>query len=379
MTRRWQDRRLLIPVLAVALILTFVVALQRVTHQGTQITGLFARTVGLYPGDDVRVLGVKVGRVDEIVASAGSVRVKVTLDDGVDVPASAQMVIVAPSLVSGRYVQFSPAWKSGPTLRSGAVLDTTRTSVPVEWDELKSALDNFATDLGPDSPDGSSPLGRALDTTSANLDGRGTSINGTIKELSTAVDVLSRNRGDIYATVNNLATFTKTLRDSDQQIRLFADQITTMTTLLASNRKDLTTAVSDLRTLMPELQAYLKTDGPLLTDDLKALKKTTDILVRRRQEVADALQTSPVSLSNTQAMYDAKTRSVTAGLVFPYVESPQQIVCFLISRVVSDPGACAGLLKLFPFLDTSQGGAAQTAAPGDVTSLLTPAARKATP
>ena len=40
----------------------------------TKITATFARTVGIYKGSDVRVLGVKVGQVDEVTRRATGCR-----------------------------------------------------------------------------------------------------------------------------------------------------------------------------------------------------------------------------------------------------------------------------------------------------------------
>jgi phospholipid/cholesterol/gamma-HCH transport system substrate-binding protein len=42
-------------------------------QRGYRITGYFASAVGLYPGDDVRVVGVPVGRVESIEPRAENV------------------------------------------------------------------------------------------------------------------------------------------------------------------------------------------------------------------------------------------------------------------------------------------------------------------
>jgi len=375
-TRKRSQATLVVAVAAV-LVLIGVVAVRSLSGGGTEVTAMFTRAVGLYPGDEVRILGVPVGRVDEIIPEADGVRVRMTLQEGVSAPAGADAVLVQPSLVASRYVQLTPAWSSGPKLADGATIAMERTSVPVEWDELKSALDTFARDLGPDRPDGSGPLGRAVSVASENLKGRGTSINGTIEGLNDAVEVLARNRGDIYGTVTNLAKFTQTLKASDQEVRLFADQMNTLTTLLAANRADLAQALKDVRAVMPDLQDFLKDAGPVLQKDLEQLQVTTQILANRRQNIADTLQTSPVSLSNTLHMYDARMGATTAGITFPYVKGPGQVVCFLVSRVIPDSDqVCSSLLEMYPFLDTEGGAgaaAAQTTGSSNLTTLLTPA------
>ena len=50
---------------------------------GTQLTAHFTRATGLYEGDDVRVLGVKVGSIDSIEPGRQYVTVRFTVDQGV--------------------------------------------------------------------------------------------------------------------------------------------------------------------------------------------------------------------------------------------------------------------------------------------------------
>ena len=95
-----------------------------------RITAYFAAAVGLYPKGDVRILGVPVGTIEEV--SGKLVRVEMTVDREVRVPADAVAVAVAPSIVSDRYVQLAPVYKGGPELEDGAVIPQERTATPVE-------------------------------------------------------------------------------------------------------------------------------------------------------------------------------------------------------------------------------------------------------
>src|SRR5215472_6006889 len=104
----------------------------RATHQGKQITAYFAETVGVYPGSTVRVLGVRVGTVDAVQPQGTEVKVTMTLDHGIAVPAVARAVVVAPSVVADRYVQLTPAYTAGPQIADHAVIPVGRTAVPVE-------------------------------------------------------------------------------------------------------------------------------------------------------------------------------------------------------------------------------------------------------
>ncbi|HUQ54318.1 MlaD family protein, partial [Lentzea sp.] len=97
-----------------------------------KVTAHFAAAVGVYPGGDVRVLGVKVGTIDEVVPDGKTVRVVFSLDRSVRVPQNAQAVVVSPSVVSDRYVQLTPAYTGGPTMGDDTVIPRERTATPVE-------------------------------------------------------------------------------------------------------------------------------------------------------------------------------------------------------------------------------------------------------
>ena len=81
---------------------------------GVHVTAYFTKTVGVYPGSDIRVLGIKVGTVDAVAPQGDDVRVDLTIDSGIQIPADAQAVVIAPSLVSDRYIQLVPAYDDGP-------------------------------------------------------------------------------------------------------------------------------------------------------------------------------------------------------------------------------------------------------------------------
>ena len=80
----------------------------------TKITATFHRTVGIYEGSDVRVLGVAVGKVDSVEPQGETVKVTMTVDRGVELPADVRAVQIIPSVVADRYVQLAPAYSGGP-------------------------------------------------------------------------------------------------------------------------------------------------------------------------------------------------------------------------------------------------------------------------
>ena len=88
------------------------------------ITAYFPTATAIYPGDEVRVSGVKVGKIDSIEPEGTQTKMTLKVDHDVPVPADAKAVIVAQNLVAARYVQLTPAYRKGggPTMGDGAVI-----------------------------------------------------------------------------------------------------------------------------------------------------------------------------------------------------------------------------------------------------------------
>ena len=80
------------------------------------LTAEFPRTVSIYQGSDVRVLGVPVGKIDSVTPSGTDVVVTMHYDADVKIPANAKAVIISPSIVGDRFVQLTPAYTGGPVL-----------------------------------------------------------------------------------------------------------------------------------------------------------------------------------------------------------------------------------------------------------------------
>ena len=135
-------------VIVAAVLVAGGVILYRTSHQGKQVTAYFTETIGVYPGSTVRVLGVPVGTVDSVQPQGTEVKVTMTVNSGVPVPADAKAVVVAASVVSDRYVQLTPAYTAGPQLTDNqatlgpalAELNQVTTVLQANQANLKKAL-----------------------------------------------------------------------------------------------------------------------------------------------------------------------------------------------------------------------------------------------
>ncbi|NKQ56227.1 MCE family protein [Amycolatopsis sp. K13G38] len=293
-----------------ALVLTAGIWLLVRDQGGTGISALFDKTVGLYSGSSVRVLGVQVGQVTNVTPQGTRVRVEMQLDAGVRVPATAQAVVVAPSLVSDRYVQLTPAYKTGPVMAAGTVIPRDRTATPMELDDLYGSLDKLSTALGPSGANAHGSLSNLLDTAANNLDGNGKNINNTLSEIGDLSQTLNESKGDLFATIGNLQSFTTTLADSDQQINQFYQRLADVTGFLAGDSRDIGGALSSLASALGEVRQFVEQNRDGLTSNVDKLASLTQVLVDERAALAETLDVGPAGLDNYINSYDAASGSI---------------------------------------------------------------------
>ncbi|KAA2264752.1 MCE family protein [Solihabitans fulvus] len=298
-----------------------------------KVTAYFGAAVGLYQGSDVRVLGVKVGTIDEVVPQGQQVKVTMSVDRGVKLPADAQAVVVSPSVVSDRYVQFTPVYTGGATLAGGAVIPRERTATPVELDELYSSIDKLTTALGPNGANANGALSNLLNTAAANLQGNGKALNDTIKQLGDATRTLSGSKEDLFATVDSLQKFTSMLAANDGQVRDLNSQLTDVAGFLAGERQDLGSALTELAGALGQVQAFIRDNRDVIKSNVDKLAGITKILVDQRAALAEVLDVAPLAVGNLQNAYNASSGTLDARADINELNQPPiTLVCKLIQQ-----------------------------------------------
>ena len=204
----------------------------------TNVVAYFENSNGIYVGDDVRILGVNVGKITEIEPQPEQVKISFWYDSKYKVPADAKAAILSPTLVTARAIQLTPVYTTGPVMKDDTVIPRERTAVPVEWDEVRQQLEKLADTLQPTEPGGVSPLGSLINTTADNLRGEGANIRDTVIKLSQAFSALGDHSTDIFSTVKNLAILVSALQDSTDLMRQLNQNLASVTGLLADNPEE---------------------------------------------------------------------------------------------------------------------------------------------
>lgn len=320
--------------LAAVVVLLLAAALWTATRDAgdTRLTAYFDRTVGLYQDSAVRVLGVEVGAIERVAPEGDRVRVDMVVDSDVDVPADAGAVIVAPSLVSDRYIQLTPVYRGGPTMASGTVIPRERTASPVELDELFNNLDQLARTLGPKGANSGGALSDVLDQLAATVDGNGKNLNNTVSQLARLSATLNSSKGDLHGTIKHLGEFTTMLAHSDRQVADLFDRVADVSQFMASESGQVDAALSTLASALTDVRGFVKNNRKLLSSNVDKLAGVTRVLVKRRGELAEILDVAPTGMNNFINAYDAASGTIAIrGNLNEFTYPPVMMVCRLLA------------------------------------------------
>jgi phospholipid/cholesterol/gamma-HCH transport system substrate-binding protein len=311
----------------VAVLIGGVYALSSSHGGGRKVVGYFTSAVGLYPGDQVRILGVPVGNIDSIEPRPSDVKITMSVSNDVKIPKDARAVIMSPNLVSARFIQLTPTYSGGAVLPDGGSIDLARTAVPVEWDEVKEALTQLAVQLGPTAGSMQGPLGAAINQAADTFDGKGESFHNALRELSQVAGRLGDSRGDIFGTVKNLQVLVNALSASNEQIVQFAGNVASVSQVLADSSRHLDGTLRTLNKALTDIRGFLHENNSTLVDTVNKLNDFAKTLSDQSENIEQVLHVAGPGIANFYNIYDPAQGTLNGLLSIPEFANPVQFIC----------------------------------------------------
>lgn len=323
----------------------------------THVTAYFSNSTGLYPGDDVRILGVRVGGIDTIEAQPQQVKVTFWIDGEYKVPAEAKALILSPSLVSARAVQLVPAYTGGPELSDHTVIPVERTAVPVEWDDLRLQLSKLVEALQPTEPGGVSTLGAFINTAADNLRGEGTSIHDTLVKLSQAFSALGDHSGDMFGAIKNISLVVSALQDSTDLMRQLNQNLAATTALVSNQPNEVGQALADMSDVAREVSDFVAENREPVGITADKLASISGALHASLDDLEQTLHVAPSQLSNFVNIYPPAIGGFAGAFSLNNFANPIQFLCGAIeaaSRLGAEQAAKLCVQYLAPIVKNRQ-------------------------
>ncbi len=358
MTTLRKSRTALAAALALILVAGVVMAVRAVSHADRiEVVGYFENSTALFPGDDVRILGVPVGQVEKVEPQPDGVKVSFWFDRKFKVPADAKAAILSPMLVTGRAIQLTPAYTGGPTMSDNAVIPRKRTVVPVEWDQVRVQLQRLTDLLKPTAPGGVSTLGAFINTAADNLRGQGGNIRETITKLGQAMSVLGDHSGDIFSTLRNLSILVTALRGSSDLLTQLNYNLADVTGVLASDPGKIGDAFTDMNAVIGDVKTFVDENGETIGTTADKLASISTALNESLDDIKQTLHVAPSTVQNFNNIYEASNGAFTTALAVNNFANPISFLCGAIqaaSRLGAEQASKLCVQYLAPIIKNRQ-------------------------
>ncbi len=343
----------------VLLLVAGVATLVRTTDKVNRVNvvAYFENSNGIYVGDDVRVLGVPVGKITSIDPEPERVKISFWYDDRYDVPADAKAAILSPALVTARAIQLTPVYTGGPVMGDDTVIPLERTVVPVEWDQVRQQLQRLSETLQPTEPGGVSPLGSVINTTADNLRGQGVNIRQTVIKLSQAISALGDHSTDIFSTIKNLAILVSALQDSTDLMRQLNQNLASVTGVLADGPDEVGAAVRDLNDAVGEVQSFVAENREALGTTSDKLAGVTTALNESLEDIKQFLHVAPTTFQNYTNIWQPAQGAISSVPQINNFANPIQFLCGAVqaaSRLGAEESAKLCVQYLAPIIKNRQ-------------------------
>ncbi|MFC8042117.1 MCE family protein [Nocardia sp. NPDC057353] len=240
----------LFAVLATVLTYTIWSTLQRSVSGDTDgYSAVFTDVLGVRVGDDVRVAGVRVGRVDEIDFVDGyRAKIDFSIQDRQHLTTTTKALVRYQNLIGQRYIALMPGKEAGAPLEPGGTIPVERTEPSFDVSALLSGFEPLFEVLQPDQ----------------------------VNSLSeTMIQALQGDGVSLSALVTQAAELASTFGERDELLAAVISNLSSVMAGLANRTEELETLITQARALMDALYAQ----GENLKSSVETVARSTDSLV----------------------------------------------------------------------------------------------------
>ncbi|MFI0351948.1 MlaD family protein [Actinomadura sp. 9N407] len=241
----------------------FAVGQLHLFDKGYSMSGVFAETAGLKKGQDVRVAGVKAGRITSVEPdfSTGTVIATWHVDEGIDLGPATRAEIQTTTLMGGRYLRLT-----GPVAKPYmADVAETRRRVPLQRTTVPFTV--------PEALEGAQNIVGKLDQKS-------------IDTLLTQINNLeSPGAVKLKRILVNLRQLSQTLNDSFPEIEKLIASSKTITGTLAAKDKELKAIIDSSQVLLQSLVQRRNELAATIGQGSRTVRTLSNVISRNQKEI----------------------------------------------------------------------------------------------
>jgi len=276
------------------------------------ISARFATAPGLFVGNQVKILGMRVGTVSSVTPGPTYVTVQMVIPSSTKIPSDAQAFIMAPNIVNDRFVQLNPPYTGGPTMPNHGLIPESRTAVPVSVDQIIDSLNQFAVALGPNGANQHGALSNLLHSAAVAFGSNGSALHSTLLNLGQLSGALSSQGPDLTDLLDNLGNLSKVATEYTGTYETFAKDLAVVSTILSSDGSDLGSAMANLQQFLGQLATFIRTNASAFGSSVHSLNVFAGAVAKEQAQMEQVWGILPVALQNLNNAIDPATGALRA-------------------------------------------------------------------
>jgi phospholipid/cholesterol/gamma-HCH transport system substrate-binding protein len=288
---------------------------------GTTYNADFSEAAGLQTDDEVRIAGVKVGRVTDIALDGDRVRVGFKVKDAwLGDRTSAEIKIK--SLLGAKYLALDPQGQD--VLDPAVAIPRERTRAPYDvlsaFQGLASVVDELDT----------AQLAKSFDVLSRTFADTAPEVRGALSGLSKLSDTISSRDAQLSRLLARTRQVSRTVADRDAEVTTLLADGNLLLSELSRRSHAITALLNGSRQLATQLRGLVEDNtsqmGPVIAD----LDQLTSMLQRNQDSLAAGLQRfAPFIRTATNVIGNGRfVDAYLCGLVLPSIGPVNDRGCY---------------------------------------------------
>ncbi|MET1072532.1 MAG: MCE family protein [Umezawaea sp.] len=243
---------------------------------GTTYSAEFSEAAGLVSGNEVRVAGVKVGKVTKVKLDGDRVRVSFKVKDAW-VGDRTTATIRIKTLLGQKYVALDP--QGALPLDPGKPIPKDRTLAPYDVNE---AFNGLATTVGQID---TKQLADSFEVLSQTFEGSSDSVRGALDGLSALSKTISSRDEQLAKLLGNTKDISRTLADRNEQFEKLLSDGNLLLGELRKRKDAISLLLRGTRDLSTELTGLVADNNAQLRPALEQLERVTTMLQRNQDSL----------------------------------------------------------------------------------------------
>jgi phospholipid/cholesterol/gamma-HCH transport system substrate-binding protein len=244
---------------------------------GTMYNAAFAEAAGLKKDEEVRIAGVKVGKVTDLRLERDHVRVDFRVDDGVRLGDLTRAEIKIKTVLGSHYVSLDPRGPGRQDPRRQ--IPVSRTATPFEIVPAISKLSQVAGDID------TKQLAQSFDVLSSTFANSPEEIKGSLRGLRRLSQTISSRDDQLHELVGRSKNVTKVLADRNAELVKLVEDGDKILRAVQARRAVIHQLLVNTVTLTQQVNALISENDAEIGPMLANLQRVNKILLKNQDNL----------------------------------------------------------------------------------------------